>query len=269
MDTRTVRGGGVELRVADTGSGRPILFLHGYSQSRMCWRKQTESTLKDEFRLVTMDLRGHGQSEKPHDAYDDSTSWADDVRAVITELELEDVLLVAWSYAGLVALDYLDQYGTDRIAGVNFVGIVAEIGTESGTAVLGQQYIDLLPGFVATDTDESVETMADFVRLCVHEELPCEEFYYMLGYNVVVPPRVRDALRSRTVSHTSVLAELDVPVLLSHGEEDAVVLAEAATNAESIVEDAETSFYPTTGHSPFWERPDRFNDELRSFASEL
>ena len=269
MVTHTVDSGDVALRVEEVGDGRPVVLVHGYSQSRLCWRKQLESDLADDFRLVAMDNRGHGESDKPRDAYESSELWAEDVRSVIEALDLEDVVLVGWSYGGLVVLDYVETFGTDAIAGINLVGGVVSIGTEAATDRLGQEYIDLVPGFGATDVEESVETMRRFVDLCVHEELSPADRSYMLGYNVVVPPRVRDSLRDRTVTHESELAALEVPVLLTHGEEDAVVVPETAREYAELIDDVELSTYPETGHSPFWERPDRFNEELREFALEV
>jgi pimeloyl-ACP methyl ester carboxylesterase len=267
METHTVRGGdGASIRVAEAGSGRPILLVHGYSQSRMCWRKQFESDLTEEFRLVAPDARGHGESAKPRGAYDDSELWADDIRAVITELELDDAVLVGWSYGGLVVLDYLDHYGTDRLAGLGLVGAIASIGTERATARLGEEYVELVSGFVSTDVEESVRTMEAFVELCVEGELSPEDRYYMLGYNVAVPPHVRDSLRDRTVTHEGELETLDIPAWLVHGQSDSVIVPEASEEYLELLDDAELSRYPETGHSPFWERPERFNRELAAFA---
>ncbi|MFC6838108.1 alpha/beta fold hydrolase [Halomarina ordinaria] len=268
MATHTVQGGGdVRLRVEDVGEGRPLLLVHGYSQSRLAWRKQFESTLAEDFRLVAPDLRGHGESDKPRDAYDDAALWAADLRAVVEELGLDDVVLVGWSYGGLVVLDYLESFGTDRVAGLTLVGAISSIGTERATEVLAPEYLELLPGFVSTDVEESTATMREFVDLCVHGDLSPAERYFMLGYNVVVPPYVRDGLRNRTVTHREELAELDVPALLVHGAADRVILPEASRRHADLLDDAERSSYPETGHSPFWEAPERFNDELRAFAA--
>ncbi|SDN23911.1 Pimeloyl-ACP methyl ester carboxylesterase [Halogranum gelatinilyticum] len=269
MRTHTVRGGNdVALHVREAGRGRPILFVHGFSQSLLSWRHQFESSLTDEFRLVAFDSRGHGESDKPRDAYDDSELWAQDVRAVITELGLDDVILVGWSYGGLVVLDYVDSFGTDRLTGVTLVGAISTIGTDTATERLGPEYLELVSGFVSTDVEESTATMRQFVDLCVFDDLDPDDHYFMLGYNVVVPPHVRDSLRDRTVSHDAELEALDVPVLLTHGTEDAVVLPEASEAYADRVADAELSWYPETGHTPFWEQPARFNRELRAFARE-
>ena len=79
MKTHKVTGGGgIQLHVQETGNpnGRPILFIHGFSQCGLCWKKQMESDLADDFRLVTIDIRGHGLSDKPEDAYGDTQLWA-------------------------------------------------------------------------------------------------------------------------------------------------------------------------------------------------
>ena len=123
----TVRGGGgLRLHVREWGraDGPPIVFIHGLSQSHLCWRKQYESALTSEFRLVAYDLRGHGMSEAPReqDRYTDARLWADDLAAVIEQLRVDRPVLVGWSYGGFVICDYIREYGENRISGIDFVG---------------------------------------------------------------------------------------------------------------------------------------------------
>ncbi|MFC6725770.1 alpha/beta fold hydrolase, partial [Halobium palmae] len=171
MRTHTVRGGdGVSLHVAETGDpdGRPILFVHGYSQSHRSWTRQFESSLADEFRLVAPDNRGHGLSEKPRGGYDRPDLWAAALRAVVETLDLDDVVLDGWSYAGLIVLDYLASHGTDQVAGVNLVSAISKMGTEAATALLDPGYVDLLPRLGSDDAEESVAALVEFLRRCVH-----------------------------------------------------------------------------------------------------
>ena len=68
MNAHMVTGdGGTKLHVQETGkrSGKPILFIHGFSQCSLAWSKQLNSDLADSFRLLALDLRGHGLSDKP------------------------------------------------------------------------------------------------------------------------------------------------------------------------------------------------------------
>ncbi|MGL5835382.1 MAG: alpha/beta fold hydrolase [Waterburya sp.] len=86
-----VQGGqGVTLSVQEWGNreGHPILFAHAYGMSYLDWLAQVTSKLADEFRLITFDHRGHGESDKPltEDAYNSRDLFADDLNAIITQL---------------------------------------------------------------------------------------------------------------------------------------------------------------------------------------
>ena len=87
-----------------------------------------DSDLAENFRLVAMDDRGHGLSDKPKDAYGNSDLWADDVQGIISELSLDQPVLCGWSYGELIIADYLAKYGTEHIAGVNLVGAISKLG---------------------------------------------------------------------------------------------------------------------------------------------
>src|SRR5579859_5285306 len=97
---RIAGGAGVQLHVMETGNlqGRPIVFLHGASQSWLQWSRQMNSSLAENYRLIALDMRGHGLSDKPANAYGDSKLWADDVNAVIQGLSLDHPVLSGWSY---------------------------------------------------------------------------------------------------------------------------------------------------------------------------
>ena len=123
----TVRGGnGVRLHVGEWGQpdGPAILLIHGWSQGLTCWRHQVEGELAAECRLVALDIRGHGMSERPRsaDSYQDANLWAMDIAAVLDQLNLHRPILVGWSYGGFIISDYLRAFGQDTIAAINYVG---------------------------------------------------------------------------------------------------------------------------------------------------
>jgi len=271
MRARTVTGGdGVELYVEEHGprDAHPLFLIHGFSQSRLAWTPQFDSALADDYRLVAMDLRGHGASGTPTDpaAYRDSTLWADDVRAVVEGLDLDAPTLVGWSYGGLVVSDYLTTHGDDAVSRVALVGAITEKGTADATRFAGEEFVAHDPGFRSTDAEESVETMASFVDLCAEGELDDADFYRTLGYNVAVPPFVRAAMQDRTVEHEATLSELATPVCLIHGAADPVVRPAAARKHAALFPNATLSVYEGVGHSPFLEAPDRFEADLRAFV---
>lgn len=269
MQTHTLSGGGdTQLHVVETGNpnGTPILFIHGFSQSHLSWNKQLHSTLTDTYRLVALDNRGHGFSQKPHDAYTDTRLWADDIHAVITSLGLQQPVLVGWSYGGLIISSYLSVYGDTALGGIVFVGAISKLTDDTIPQMIGPGFLNLLAGFFSEDVAVSVEALSQFMRLVVYEELSAEDFYTMLGFNTVVPPVVRQGLLSHRVSHDDDLARITKPLLLIHGEQDAIVLPSVAQEHTRLVPHAQLSWYPQVGHAPFWETPDRFNQELHDFV---
>ena len=272
MRAHTVTGGGgIRLHVEEAGNpdGQPVLFIHGFSQCRLAWSKQFDSDLTDTLRLVAMDIRGHGLSDKPRDAYGDSTLWADDIQAVIEALDLDRPILSGWSYGGLIIGDYLRVYGEDRIGGVHLVGAATKLGSEAALTVIGADFLALVPGFFSTDAEESVHALEALVRLCVPGDLDARDLYFLLGYNVVVPPYVREGLLSRAVDNDDVLGQLRVPVLITHGAEDRVVLPAAAEHQAAVIPHAQLSFHPGVGHAVFWLDAARFNGALREFAGQV
>src|SRR5205814_8132058 len=190
---RITGGGGAQLHVVESGNsqGRPILYIHGFSQCGLAWTRQLNSDLAQDHRLAAMDMRGHGLSDRPLQGYDDSKLWADDVSAVIEALGLDQPILCGWSYGALVLLDYIRHYGADHIGGLHLVGAVTKLGSEDAIAVLTPEFLELIPGFFSTEVKESVTSLERLLHLCFAHEPAVEDLFLMLGYNVSVPPHVR------------------------------------------------------------------------------
>ena len=273
MKHHTVEGGGgVRLHVVETGtpSGRPILFIHGFSQCWLAWSRQLNSELAEEYRLVALDMRGHGLSEEPGgEAYADPGLWADDVNAVIEALGLDRPVLCGWSYGPLIILDYLRRYGEEGVGGVHVVAGITKLGSDDALSVLTPEFLGLVPGFFSTDVRESVGALATLLRMCFAREPSAEELYLMLGYNVSVPPHVRQALFSRSFDNDDLLPKLRRPVLVTHGAADAIVKPAAAELHKAGITHAQIHLVPDAGHAPFWDDPAGFNRRLREFAEGL
>jgi pimeloyl-ACP methyl ester carboxylesterase len=264
-------GGGTRLHVVETGNaqGRPILFIHGLSSCWLTWSRQLTSDLAQDHRLVAVDLRGHGLSEKPRDAYGDSELWADDVNAVIQSLGLEQPILSGWSYGPLVILDYIRQYGEDAIGGIQIAGGITKLGSEDALSVLTPEFLGLVPSLLSTDAEESVRGLESLVRLFfVHEPAP-PDLYLMLGYNVSVPPYVRQGLFSRSLENDDLLPTIGKPVLITHGTEEAIVKPSAVDQHKAGIPHAEVQMIPSTGHATFWDDAPAFNQGLRTFAASV
>ena len=272
MKSHKITGGGdVQLHLVETGnsSGRPILFIHGFSQSWLAWSRQMNSDLAGDYRLVAMDLRGHGLSDKPREGYTDSKLWADDVNAAMQALSLDHPILCGWSYGPLVILDYIRHYGEDAISGTHFVGGITKLGSDEAQSVLTPEFLSLVPGFFATDVEESVRSLESLLRMCLTQEPSAEDLYLMLGYNLSVPPYVRQGLFSRSFDNDDLLPRIGKPVLITHGAGDAIVKPAAVDQHKAVIPHAQIQMMVNAGHAPFWDDTATFNRRLREFAESL
>ena len=266
-------GGGLRLHVREWGKpdGPPVLFIHGLSQSHLCWARQYESALAEEFRLVAYDLRGHGMSEAPLEPehYTDGALWADDVAAIIQQLGLERPVLVGWSYGGFIICDYLRDHGQDRIAAIDFAGAVLSLGGAAFGTLIGPGFLDHFPDVTADDLPTNILGMRALVKGWPARPYPAEEVETLLCSGMAVPARIRANLAAREIDGDDVLRTLGVPLLVSHGRADTVVLPAMAEHVLATCPTAEASWYDGVGHTPFLEQPERFNRELADLTRRI
>ncbi|HEY7324019.1 MAG TPA: alpha/beta hydrolase [Streptosporangiaceae bacterium] len=267
MKAHTVRGGGgLRLHVREWGKpdGPPILFIHGWSQNHLCWARQYDSELAGEFRLVAYDLRGHGMSEAPLEPghYTEGQLWADDVAAIIAELQLGRPVLVGWSYGAFVICDYVRTYGQDRIAAIDFVEGAVKLGEAAFGTLIGPGFLDHFVAATAADLPTSIAAMRSFVRACLVKPVPDDDLETAVCWNVVVPAAIRAHLAARQIDCDDVLSTLEVPLLVTHGRADTVVLPAMAEHVLATCPTAKPSWYDGVGHVPHLEEPGRFNREL-------
>ena len=270
MIIHNVQGaGGVQLHVREWGkpAGIPILLIHGWSQSHLCWMKQFESELSDEFRIIAADLRGHGMSDAPLqvEQYTDGDKWADDVAAIIDQLTLHRPILVGSSYGGFVISDYVRKHGQTRIAGINFVGASVVLG-EKAHPFIGPTFAENALAACQPGLPSNIAAMRRFLRALVAEPTSQEDFELTLAFNMVVHPQVRAFLLQRDLDFLPILESIEVPVLVTQGRSDTGLLSDMANLISKHSRTAETSWYDGVGHVPFLEEPERFNRELASFA---
>jgi non-heme chloroperoxidase len=264
-------GNGSQIQVFEEGNpqGRPILLIHGFSQCHLAWSKQLDSDLTREFRVIAMDMRGHGGSEKPQDAYADSKLWADDVQGIIQALGLDGAVLCGWSYGGLVMLDYLRHHGEERLGGLHFVSAISKLGSDEALAVIAPEFLALVPGFFSNNVGESVPALSNLLHMVFDTEPPVRDFYLMLGYNALVPPYVRQGLFSRSVDNDDLLPQIRKPVMITHGTRDAIVRPTVVDQHKAAIGHAQVQMIQGAGHAPFYEEPEIFNRSLREFIRSL
>ena len=122
---------GITLAYSDTGSGLPIVFLHAFPLNRTMWAEQ-ESALSSYHRVITIDLRGHGESDAPlwHYSLDQA---ADDVCALLDHLSIAQALFVGLSMGGYILLAFYRKYA-DRVKGMVLADTKAQADTPEGKA---------------------------------------------------------------------------------------------------------------------------------------
>ena len=227
------------------------------------------SSLAEDHRLVALDLRGHGLSDKPRDGYDDSRLWADDVDAVIRALNLDHPVLCGWSYGPLVFLDYIRHYGEDRIGGLHFVGAVTKLGSEEAMSVLTPEFLSLVPQFFSTDT----ETASAVWRACSGCASPrsppppsCTSCW------ATTSPSRRTSVRGcsrASFDNDDLLPKIRKPVLITHGAADAIVKPSAVDQHQAAMPHAQVQLMANAGHAAFWDDAAAFNERLHAFCETL
>jgi pimeloyl-ACP methyl ester carboxylesterase len=244
-------------------NGPGIVFIHGFSQSNLSWMRQTNSDLVKDFHIVTYDLRGHGNSDKPLEAarYRDAKAWGDEVQAVIDAAGLKRPVLVGWSYAGRVISDYVTTHGAGGISGIDFVDASIKFIPE----YVGDN-LKNLPLMASEDMLTNINATRVFLHGCFSKQPSVDDFETMLAFSMMVPPKVRAGLGGRPLDATEVMSKLTIPVLVSHGAEDKNAKVETAKFTASVIPGAKLSIYDGIGHSPFYEDAPRFNGELAALV---
>lgn len=279
VSIRQINGaGGVPLNVAETGDRtKPgILFIHGNGQSYLSWHAQLNSDLAEDFHLVAYDLRGHGNSGKPSqiEAYNRACIWAEDIEAVMQATGLKKPILVGWSRGGLIAMHYVRCRGTENITGIAMVAsrgrLVNVPVTPSGSPARQSQSL-----LEEQDIDSNMEGAETFARLMTYAPMEGRWAALATAMNLMSPPYARRAMRSpvfdpdgeQIQTYASLTSQIDVPFLAVMGDKDPFrKSSDLAAAFQDAIPQSEILIYTDVGHSPFLERPSRFNKDLRDFT---
>lgn len=271
-ESRIVVGaGGLPLQVIEAGprDRQGILFIHGSTLSSSSWKLQFESSLADDFHLVALDLRGHGNSGKPWDsaAYLDSKLWADDLAAVIDATSLGRPVVVAWSYGGHVAMDFLRHYPVGRLGGMVFVGTSGGMlpwpELEPGVAA---EFARLRPLAMSADAGDRLEAARGFVAGMVQTPVDPVLLEREVAAVLAVPPYARAAIAGRNLDNAALAQQLTLPVLFLLGDRERTVTLDGVKALMAGMPMAQVNIYEGVGHMPFLEKPARFNEDLRRFT---
>jgi pimeloyl-ACP methyl ester carboxylesterase len=136
-------------------------------------------------------------------------------------------------------------------------------------SVLTPEFLKVVPQFFSTDAETSVRGLEGLLRLCFAKEPAATERYLMLGYNVSVPPYVRQGLFSRSFDNDDLLPKIRKPVLITHGAADAIVKPLVVDQYKAAMPHAKVQVIANAGHAAFWDDAEGFNERLRAFCESL
>lgn len=261
---------GTSIVVYEWGAskGPALLFIHGIYQSALNWHHQfSDPALTEQCRVVALDLRGHGASDKPNGAafYREPQRWADDIAAIIEHLALDRPILVGWSYGGRVIGDYLSCHGDSLIGGLILIGarMASGIAGEERTSAAVTEASDNARSDIPL---RFIMGTRQFTRLCFEREPPLKEIEALAMNSMQTPLYVRRQLVGRPLDYASLLARINVPTLVIHGRKDCIVPLAVGEFSASAIPKATLSVFEHSGHSPFAEEPERFNKLIARFS---
>ena len=282
-----------------TDAGRPsLLLVHGWAQSGASWGSALLESLAGDHRVVAVDLRGHGSSGVPTqnsgpnaaaDAQYSAVDFAGDIAAVIAAetsastsafdepaIDAHGVVLVGWSYGGLVACDHIADLitrggDTSSIRGIVLVGAITSLGRGQAGGRIGAAMRAALPDAYSADPRTAIRALGSFGSALVPADRPDlgalgQQFF---GTSLATAPQARAGLFAREASYDQLLRELTMPVLIVHGTDDQVVDVSAARHAESLLSDVRAHYWEGAGHAPFVEDPGAFAEQVTEFVAAL
>lgn len=244
----------------------PVLWIHGFPLNNTLWDYQVAG-LADIARLITPDLRGHGQSEATAPPYSMAT-FADDCVHLLDDLGCSGPVIVAGlSMGGYVAFEICRRH-PDRVAGLILAATRAGADSEAGRAgrdataatALAEGVAPIaagmLPKLLAPTTYDNEPELVEFVQ------------EMMLTTSVDGVVGAAAAMRDRADS-TPDLAGLDLPTLIVHGAEDQLIPVSEAEVMRDGMPGAELVVLEGAGHLPNLEKPVEFNETARTFLTQF
>ena len=218
----------IEIHYEDHGAGQPVVLIHGYPLSGRAWDKQVPALLEAGYRVITYDRRGFGQSSQPVTGYDYNT-FAADLSMLMDHLDLHDAVLVGHSMGTGEVTRYLSRYGSARVAKGVLVSPIPPYLLQAGDNPDGVPQA-LFDGFAAAaqaDTPAWMKGFLDnFYNFDTLRGTLVSDQAWQASWNLAVTASATAAVAcigTWTTDFRDDLPEIDVPVLVIHGDADQVL----------------------------------------------
>ena len=272
MKSRTLTIGGDKIAVFESnGDGPAALLIHGNSSSSRSFRKQLEGELGREFRLVAMDLPGHGESDdasNPEGTYTiPGFAWV--VAEVARQCHVGDGVLVGWSLGGHIALEASQEL--PDLAGILIFGTPPlPYPPDMGAAFLPDPAMDILFKEDLSEDEVRIRRAGWFSPGTDPEAMPEELLEDIRRSDGRFRTRFQSSFASPGFAdEVEIVRNLKVPLAILHGAEERVINGAyiSALDMPTLWR-GEVQILKNTGHIPQWEQQDMFDDLLRRFLRE-
>jgi non-heme chloroperoxidase len=260
---------GTNLFVQDWGSGRPVVFVAAWAFNSNVWGSHIAALTGQGFRCVAPDRRGHGRSDIPGTGYD-IDSLAGDLEAVMTQLDLQQVVLVAHSMGTMEAIRYCTRYGMNRVARLVLAAPTTPYLTKTADNPEG------IPGEAIQAQYDSIAQ--DYPKWIAENEAPfftpdtvAETRNWIKGMMLEVPLPAALACR-RTIAETDLrtdLGKIERPTLIVHGDKDASApISITGARTARLIANCRFTVYKDAPHAIVLTHRERFISDLSEFIKE-
>jgi non-heme chloroperoxidase len=261
---------GAKLYYEDHGSGQPILLVHGWMCSSKFWQKNVP-VLASKFRVVVFDFRGHGNSSKVLTGHT-IRQYACDVREIIEQLGLQEVVLLGWSMGAAVVLSYYEQYRSD--ARLKALGVIDATPFPFSPAAWNSHALrdynyNGLNAALADCTAEPRKFAVAFTARMFKQRPAEADMDWVVAEMMKTPTWIAEAVYSDFVmsDHAKSLPAIKVPVIV-FAANSGVFVNGIGMGKAIAAQVPHGTFIPfeDAGHMLFYERPQSFNAALTDFV---
>lgn len=263
--------GNINLHYEDHGAGQPVVLIHGYPLSGASWERQTAALLATGYRVITYDRRGFGKSSQPASGYNYDT-FAQDLREVVTQLELRDFVLVGFSMGGGEVARYLGIYGPKDVSKAVFISAVPPYllkAADNPEGVDGSVFGAIQKQIVADRYAFFAAFFKDFYNADLLLGKRVSEQTIQASWNVAAGASATACLESVASWHEDFrgdLTHIDVPTLVIQGDADRIVpITASGLRTAKQIKGASLVIVKDGPHCITWTHADEVNRELVKF----
>jgi len=270
INSVTVKDGTV-IHFKDWGSGKPVVFSHGWPLQGDAWEDQMMFLATKGYRVIAHDRRGHGLSSQPWEGNDMDT-YADDLATLIDALDLQDATLVGHSTGGGEVARYIGRHGGKRVAKAVLVGAVPPrmAVSSSNPDGLPLSVFDGIRDAVLSDRSQFFKdlTMAfyGFNRPGAKVSEGLRDTFWAQGMQCGIKNAYDCVKQFSETDFTEDLKKMTMPTLVVHGDDDQIVpIGASAKAAVKLLPNATLLVYEGAPHGLPATHKDRLNADLLAF----